>query len=872
MARGTSRSLSDITPALTSIRFHTIMWVDATDAVTIEQSFSDIANNILGREVKKQPVEEVRRWLQQTDNEWLLVFDNAPNSGLSRYLPDGDQGNVLYTTRHRNLQPRLRPDCIAGIEDMEIQDAVQLLLASAHIATDIEANKVLAKSIVRELGSLPLAIDQAGAYIHMAPCPLDGYLKVFNEQKDMLLQNPRFKGEDEIRNLAVYATFDISYRAIKACADKKGDMERVKDAELALKLLRLICFYHNEGLLLPIFESAARQRYLVDRHIDFPLKAGNIELDEFLLTVEAGVTLDTPDGRKWVGDRWTRGMKFLHDFSLIQLDTSCDYSNMHILVHDWARNRMNDKERSQWGTAARCLLMDSLTLNGKYNDVVHRRDTMPHLQVLLKYADIAHDDLALESEYQAKMAKVFRQFHDLPAAENALQHALEHRKRVFGLLDPATFSAMSQLAIVRWQRGHYVEAEEMLLEVIDRRRLLHRENRAQGCREPGPAAQIVALEAQAFYSTEFFDDFSIRTDTESLVNILAELDSKDAAEKIVVDLVNWSESRHGLENRLTRKYHLWLTNLRTKLRAEAEEGGHQGTENLEDAREWLETKLAERGPSHPGTISAKRDLGKLLVQHENLTEALVLLGEVCKWNEQVHGVDSIQYVDAMFDYADVLLRQNRPYEADSMLVYVVGMYDKTLGNQHPKTMSVYHDLSHCHAMKADYRKAAAAMRICFEGRKEVLGLDHRLTRVSEESLTTFRNYERMVPEWTRATIKTRAVEASKYFLGDLAPQWMKDWESGMSFGLEPLAFHSIIRLIYEEADSEMVKVSEEAIMLACAARGEPLRKCALTEKEINGMPSYDIKVIEVIQPQMSKLLLQTEAETNGREGDISCTA
>lgn len=72
----------------------------------------------------------------------------------------------------------------------------------------------------------------------------------------------------------------------------------------------------------------------------------------------------------------------------------------------------------------------------------------PIFQALLEHADMAHDDLALEGEYQAKMAKVFRQVHDLQSAEIALQRAMEHRKRPHGLLNPGTFAAMSQLTAV----------------------------------------------------------------------------------------------------------------------------------------------------------------------------------------------------------------------------------------------------------------------------------------------------------------------------------------------------------------------------------------------------------------------------------------
>lgn len=745
------------------------MWVDATDTVTIEESFRDIATNIFEPGETKAAVHEVRRWLQQTDDEWLLVFDNAPASDMSQYLPDGDRGNVLYTTRHQNLQPRLPPGCTAPVEEMRGDEAVRLMLLSAQIPED-KTSRELARAIVEELGFLPLAIDQAGAYVHMAPCPLGQYLGVFRRQKEALLSNPKFRGGDEKRNIAVYACFNISYDAIKKCAERKGDMARVKDAELALKILRLICFYHNEGVLQNIFEYGAQNRHVRDRHVHFPLRAGDVELEEFVSTVDAPIGPEATEGRKWLGENWAMGMALLHSYSLVQFDYSVGYSNMHILVHDWARNRMDEKERREWGLAARCLLMDSLNNTRKYADVVHRRDAVPHLQVLLQHANIEHDDLALESGYQARMARIYRQAHDLQAAETALQRALELRKKVYGLLDPNTFTTMSQLASLYVERGQYAQAADTALEVIDRRRLYHQESHWE-------ATQKGASHVQR--SEELLDDYAARRDTVVLSLALANLDSTAGVEELLDDMINWSERRHGPRSKEAQLYQRKLS----RFRAENDFKIHEDIRRhaLEDAKQELEDRLSELGPDHAATITAKAELGYHLGTHGAFPEAFVLLGDVWEWNQHVYGMDSVQVVDAECALAQLLLKQNRPYEADVVLVNVVERYEETLGKLHPKTLNAYQNMSFCHAMKADYKEAIAAMRICAEGRLAVLGPNNRLTQGSQAFLAHFLRSEEVIPTWTRASINNQAVETSKIILGAAAPQWMKDWKLGMFF-------------------------------------------------------------------------------------------
>lgn len=753
-----------------------------------------MATNIFGSEQKSQPVQEVLRWLQQTEEEWLLVFDNAPNSGLSRYLPDGDRGNVLYTTRHRNLQPRLRPECIEAVEEMEIQDAVRLLLLSAQLPED-KANEELARDIVRKLGFLPLAIDQAGAYIHMAPCPLDRYLILFDEQKEALLRNPKFKGGDEQRHLAVYACFNISYRAIQVCADQRGDTARAKDADVALKILRLICFYHNEGNLGSIFEHAAWNRHAVNKGDDFPLKAGNIELDELILAVDTEIAPETPKGCEWLCDEWVGGMTLLNDYSLIQLDTEVGYSNMHVLIHDWARNRMEEQERREWGSAARCLLLDSLTVSRDHAGILYRQLAVPHLQVVLQYANIVHDDLQLESEYQTRMAKVFQQIHNLEAAETALQTALEHLKRELGLLDLNTLAVMSQLGHVYLDQGQYLKAEEIFLEVIEQRKLFHREMRWRAAQETRSKTQNADTPAQTPSTEEYLDVESIRSDTRKLLRALIKQDSREAYEQVLLDFIQWSEKRHGSGSRETQKYRYWLATLCSGADLEKENAARKFEQTTEDVYEELENTIAEYGPGHFRAKLMKTHLGRLLAKDGAFPEAFQILGEVLEWNELVHGKDSIPWADSASDIADLMIQQNRPYEADSILLLTVDRYEATLGEQHPKTLNAFYLLSFCHARKADYSKAITAMEICFNGRKTLLGSSHLLTRMSETTLKHWRNSEIMIPEWTRARINNSAIETSKAILGILAPQWMKDWKPGAflaAFPLSPFGPHAVL--------------------------------------------------------------------------------
>lgn len=151
-------------PELTKSSSYRIFWIDATDIVTIKQSYRRIAQRLLPDDMDQGSggIQKVLATLETSD-DWLLVFDNAPNSGLAHYTPDGNRGNIFYTSRHKYLEKRMPPGCVINVTEMEPEDSVTLLLKSARLDPEDETHRNTAVPIAKELGYLPLALDQAGA-------------------------------------------------------------------------------------------------------------------------------------------------------------------------------------------------------------------------------------------------------------------------------------------------------------------------------------------------------------------------------------------------------------------------------------------------------------------------------------------------------------------------------------------------------------------------------------------------------------------------------------------------------------------------------------------------------------------------------------
>jgi transcriptional regulator with XRE-family HTH domain len=125
--------------------------------------------------------------------EWLLILDNADDLSLvSGFIPAGGGGHVLLTTRAQAtgiVAPSI------AVDKMDLDEGTQLLLrrskllpADALLEVADPVMRAQAQAIVLAMDGLPLALDQAGAYVEETGCNLSGYLELYRERRTDLLK------------------------------------------------------------------------------------------------------------------------------------------------------------------------------------------------------------------------------------------------------------------------------------------------------------------------------------------------------------------------------------------------------------------------------------------------------------------------------------------------------------------------------------------------------------------------------------------------------------------------------------------------------------------------------------------------------------
>ena len=153
--------------------YQAVLWTLADTRESLVSGYIAIAKLLTLPEREEQDqnitVQAVKAWLQSHQG-WLLILDNADDLAVvSEFLPSAFSGHILLTTRAQTMGRLARR---IEVETMPPDiGALFLLRRASLIAPDIPlsganaTDEALAREICEELGGLPLALDQAGAYI-----------------------------------------------------------------------------------------------------------------------------------------------------------------------------------------------------------------------------------------------------------------------------------------------------------------------------------------------------------------------------------------------------------------------------------------------------------------------------------------------------------------------------------------------------------------------------------------------------------------------------------------------------------------------------------------------------------------------------------
>jgi Tetratricopeptide repeat len=291
----------------------------AEDPALLAAEFAVLAAQLGARDLAdaRDPVASVHAVLARQETGWLLVFDNVTDrAAVERFLPPAGNGRVLITTQSQYWPTRQALD--VPVLDTEV--AADFLVNRTG-----DADRAAARGLAADLGGLPLALEQAAAYMWATGIGLAGYFGLFQDRQADLLA----RGEAAGHPLDVAATLGLA-------------MSRLADqAPSAAGLVRLLAFLAPEPVPLNLMLAS-----VIDMAQLGPEAAGAV-----------GPLLGDPVA---AGDAVTA----LRRYSLIT-PAGDGLVLVHRLVQAITRAQLTGEQAGQWQQAAAAIVEAAIPADGQ---------------------------------------------------------------------------------------------------------------------------------------------------------------------------------------------------------------------------------------------------------------------------------------------------------------------------------------------------------------------------------------------------------------------------------------------------------------------------------------------------------------------------
>jgi tetratricopeptide (TPR) repeat protein len=393
--------------------YDVVVWARADDPASLAADLASVAPE-LGLPVQADQNDTVAAVLEWFRNRtgWLVILDNADDIRLDSSaqirvvksrLPRGD-GTVLVTSRNERWE---RVGETLTLDGFVPTEATAFLLSR----TGRSGEAATAEALAERLGCLPLALEQAAAYIRDAAISISDYLGRYEHDAAKFMRY----GELDDYGDTVATTWNLS-------------LQRVREEPGAAELLYLASFLGADDIPRDLLHSSSRY------------------VSEDVRTI------------------WEEPFEFdqvialLRKYSLIRADERG--VSIHRLLQDVIRDRMAPPERrQQWAEIATLALLAAFPERG---DRSRHFDEcallLPHALAAIGHAKALRTDPGFTASLLERTGVYLRGSGWLSQARDNLQHALEIREQTYGPDHHSVGTTLRLLAGVTKDLNRYPQA------------------------------------------------------------------------------------------------------------------------------------------------------------------------------------------------------------------------------------------------------------------------------------------------------------------------------------------------------------------------------------------------------------------------------
>ena len=669
-----------------------VFWVNAESITGLTSAFSAIAKTLRLADAassdQEQIVRAVLEWLNGTDR-WLLILDNVDERReVQPFVPARDKGHVIITSRESVFQEL---GIARGIEvaDLDGDESLRFLLARTGRKEEDPRELDAATQLAAELGYLPLALEQAAAYVTETNAAFSAYLSAFRKRRMVLLE----KAGGLVSRDTVAVTWAANFEAVERASPAAADV------------LRLSAFLAADAIPFEFFLDGAQ---VLGEHL-----------------AEA---LADPDDLAMA-----EVLRPLARYSLIRSDAASRVFGVHRLVQEIVTAALPEAERRSYVERATCAL-DASFPEVSHTNWARCERLVPHVTSIERWVDddagrpetfgrVLHDTgtYLLEKERYAEaqplleralsirvralgpshieVANVLNRLallhhgHGLYAQAQPLhERALAIREQALGPDHPDVAVSLNNLAILHDDQGRYTEAQPLheralaireealgrdhphVAESLNNLANLHYEQGRYAESQP-PYERALAIREKALGP----DHPSVAVSLNNLANVYAQQGRYAEAQQFHERTLAIWEALGPTHPNVARSLDS-LANLRR------EQGLYAEAQPLyERALDILGKAL---GPNHPDVARVLNGLGSLHRNQGRYAQAQPLYERAVTIWEKAKGQDHPDVAESFTGLAIVYVEQQRYAEAQLLYARALDILERSLEADHPRLFEV----------------------------------------------------------------------------------------------------------------------------------------------------------------------------------------
>ncbi|WP_425831500.1 FxSxx-COOH system tetratricopeptide repeat protein [Streptomyces fractus] len=689
-----------------------VWWITATDTEQIVNALADLALYLCPQLASTAGPPERAAWAHlwlQWHPGWLLVFDNVEDpADLRHYLGSLPDGHHLATSRIGTGWHAIAPTMALGLLDADAAESLLSTLAFGPHYTASTDQRQHARALAAELGHLPLALEQAGAYLYETGTSLTDYRRLLGRVID---RAPG--GIDPERTIA-----QIWEHTLTAVERRNPQ---------AVTLLNAMAWLAPDD---------------IPRSLIAPMCPDPLDL--------------------------AAALGALHAYNMIAFSTDRQSISVHRLVQTVLRHQSApDKGTTTGRQNAEQLIQQGATETDTSSS--QWEHLLPHITALLESTP-DHGTASTETAdvYLAAAQYLERQGRD---AHTIPLHTavLAQRKQVLGDTHPHTLASRNNLALAYRSAGDLGQAIPLHTAVLAQRKqvlgdthphtLASRNNLASTYESAGDLGQAIPLYKTTLALCEqVLGD--THPDTLATRNNLAHAYESAGDPKRAIPL---------LETTLTqREQVLGDTHPDTLATRNNLAGAYESAGDPKRAIPLLETTLAlceqVLGDTHPDTLTIRNNLAGAYESAGDPKRAIPLLETTLALCEQVLGDTHPDTLTIRNNLAGAYESAGDPKRAIPLLETTLALCEQVLGDTHPDTLTIRNNLAHAYESAGDPKRAIPLYKTNLAQCKQVLGDTHPHTLATRNNLALARLAARSVQQRSTATPATDHVQ--RYPPGD----------------------------------------------------------------------------------------------------------